>query len=287
MSANAERAEHDCAQTVLHIAADEIAALPGITAVMPTVLALMRAPHAEPALPQALAAASAALDGPVERILIVAADAIGLAQGTRCPDILAPVAQQAPHPVTLRAMSPSVTPVCYASMFSGVTPEIHGIHTYEKPVLTVNTLFDLLPAAGKRVAIAAVAESSIDRIFRDRPIAYFSESDDAQVTARALELLATDACDCLVVYLSAYDDALHRSTPWSSDALAAMRDVVNHFTHLGEALDTCPWRHHPRALLFAPDHGAHTDAQGKGTHGSDLADDLVVRHYFSFRPPAK
>lgn len=104
--------------------------------------------------------------------------------------------------------------------------------------------------------------------------------------ARALELMAMDACDCLVAYLSSYDDALHRSTPWSAAAVTAMREVVNHFQQLGEALDTGVWSRYRRALLFAPDHGAHIGADGRGEHGSELADDLVVRHYFGFRSPA-
>lgn len=169
----------------LRMSADEISRLPAITAILPTVLALMQIPaqlpFAEHALPGVLASAGTTFSGAVERCLIVAADAIGVAQSTRYPDAIAPVVQQAPYAVTLRAMVPSLTPVCYASMFSGVTPDIHGIRKYEKPILTVETLFDLLPIAGKRVAIVAVKDSSIDRIFRGRPIAYFSEQDDAQV----------------------------------------------------------------------------------------------------------
>lgn len=63
----------------------------------------------------------------------------------------------------------------------------------------------------------------------------------------------------------------------------ALRRVVSNFVKLGEAIDELPWRQFNRAIFFAPDHGAHTGENGKGTHGSDLPEDLLVRHCFGFR----
>ena len=39
---------------------------------------------------------------------------------------------------------PSVTPVCFGTMYTGVQPAVHGIRKYEKPVLKIETLFDQL-----------------------------------------------------------------------------------------------------------------------------------------------
>ena len=69
---------------------------------------------------------------------------------------------------------PSVTPVCYGSIFSGAAPSVHGIQKYEKPVLQVETLFDVFPKAGKRVAIVCCNNCSIDMIFRKRQVDYYS-----------------------------------------------------------------------------------------------------------------
>lgn len=174
---------------------DLIAQLRGISAAAPTICDLMGIGececYGESALPEIVQAAGA-LRGAVERCLIVAADAVGLEQVGRYPEIVEPVSKQAPHTVTLRAMMPSVTPVCYASLFSGAPPEVHGIREYAKPVLTIDTLFDVLARAGKRVAIVAVPNSSMDLIFRNRPISYFTEPDDAHVVDRALELISGD-----------------------------------------------------------------------------------------------
>ena len=35
------------------------------------------------------------------------------------------------------SVMPSVTPVCFASMYTGVMPEVHGIRAYKKPVLKI------------------------------------------------------------------------------------------------------------------------------------------------------
>lgn len=267
---------------------DIVSKLPAITTIAPTICKLMgvdRDCHGEEPL-AGIVDAAASLPGVVDRCLIVAGDAIGVEQLTRYPDVAQSLWHEAPETVTLRAMSPSVTPVCYGSMFSGATPDIHGIKVYAKPVLTVSTLFDVLPSAGKRVAIAAVQGSSMDLIFRNRPIAYFTEPDDAHVVDRALSLIADDACDCLFAYLCAYDSELHRSTPWSDEAISAMRQVVSHFGQLSRAINELPWRRFNRSIHFAPDHGAHIGDNGNGTHGSDLPDDMIVRHYFGFRPPS-
>lgn len=276
-------APHD---PVLAMTTAEIDRLPGITAVAPTLYALLgvssSAGTIDSPLPQVLDAATA-MGGPAERCLVVAADAIGLAHVRHYPDVLVPVETLAPCAVILRAMEPSVTPVCYGSMFSGVTPEVHGIRAYEKPVLTVETLFDVLPRANKRVAIVAAPDCSIDRIFRGRPVDYYNAPDDDRVVECALRLLQEDRYDVLVVYQGDYDSALHRSTPWTDEAIAVMRRTIANFTRLAAAFDASPWQRYRRVIHFAPDHGAHTGENGKGTHGSILPEDMVVQHYFGFR----
>ena len=54
---------------------------------------------------------------------------------------------------SMRSVVPPVTPVAFASMYSGLQPAQRGIMKYEKPVLGVETVFDRLPEAGKRVAV--------------------------------------------------------------------------------------------------------------------------------------
>ena len=74
-------------------------------------------------------------------------------------------------------------------MFTGGQPANHGVRQYERPVLTCDTLFDVLIGASKKLAIVAVADSSIDLIFRSREIDYFSEPNDSIVTQRTIDVL--------------------------------------------------------------------------------------------------
>lgn len=264
---------------------------PSIAACTPTITALMGiAPpalcRAEPLPAVTAALAQLAAGGQVDRCLVYAPDAVGASLRHRYPADFELVSRHAPLEIELRAELPSKTPVCFASMFTGAGPEQHGIRQYEKPVLACDTLFDALLRAGKHVAIVTVRDSSIDYIFRQRELDLFSEDYDPQVTARALELFARDEHDFILVYHQEYDDTLHRATPFCDEALRAFRRHLASFAELAEAAAE-HWRRHTWAIAFSPDHGAHVDPDsGKGTHGSDLPDDLEVRHFWGLFAPA-
>jgi hypothetical protein len=222
----------------------------------------------------------------VQRVLVYAPDAIGCHLLERYPQDFDAVRRAAPLEVRLQAVSPSVTPVCFASMFTGAQPSAHGITRYAKPRLECDTLFDALLRAGKRVAIVAVKDCSIDSIFRGRNLDYFTEDYDPQVTTRTLELLERDAHDFILAYHQEYDDQLHRTQPFSPECLAAFRRHTANFAALCQAADAC-WARHDRAYGFAPDHGAHLDpATGHGAHGLDIAQDMQVAHFWGLRAGA-
>lgn len=225
-------------------------------------------------------------DGHVQRCLVFAPDAMGSHLTHNDPGLFRPVEAIAPLKLSLRAVIPPKTPVCFASMFTGLTPDRHGIKSYEKPVLTCKTIFDILPGEGIRVAIVAVEESSIDLIFRRRKVDYFSEKNDEQVTNRVLTLLEEDRHDFILAYHQDYDDALHRSTPFSEEAMKAAEHHIVEFARLSAAIDRY-WGSFNRVILFAPDHGAHIDAEnGRGTHCEDIPEDMEVCHYWGFRKNA-
>jgi hypothetical protein len=167
-------------------------------------------------------------------------------------------------------------------MFTGAPPRVHGITVYQKPVLTCDTLFDALIRAGKRPAIVAVANSSIDLIFRDRQMDYFSERYDPEVTQRTVELLRAGEHDFILSYHQEYDDALHATSPKSESSMRAAGNHVSAFAALAETARSA-WAEHDHAVVFAPDHGAHVDIEtGAGTHGQDIPEDMHVRHCYGF-----
>jgi hypothetical protein len=230
--------------------------------------------------PDVIKSARAARIEKVDRCLVYAPDAIG---SRLCRDYetrFREMSKHAPVRVPLRTVYPPKTPVCFASMFTGMMPKWHGIMKYDKRVITCDTIFDAFARASKACAIVAVKDSSVDRIFRDRDIDYFSETYDRQVTARTLELIEEDEHDLVVAYHQQYDDLLHETGPRSGEALEALENHIGSFVEMAQAVKSY-WTHHSWMMAFAPDHGAHTDpATGTGTHGDDIAEDMEIDHFY-------
>ncbi len=225
----------------------------------------------------------AAAPDKVERILVYAPDAMGHVFLNARPELKKRLVAASDVQVELRAMTPPKTPVCFASMFTGAPPEVHGIRRYERPVLTCDTLFDALARAGKRAAIVAVKDCSMDIIFRSRAIDYFTEDYDSQVTERALELVREGRHEFIVAYNQEYDDVMHKNGPESPEAVAAATRHVETFIRLWQAAEE-HWAAHNRALLFVSDHGAHvTSGEKKGDHGEDTPEDMHVLHFWRVR----
>ena len=219
-----------------------------------------------------------------ERVLLYAPDAIGRDLCDAFPHLSSSVAQHASVIVHMRSVVPPVTPVCFSTMFTGQPPAMHGIQKYEKPVLKCETLFDRLVRAGKHVAIVAVRDSSIDRLFRGRSIDYFSERYDPDVTERTIELVTANEHDFVLAYHQEYDDTLHRTTPRAPQAIEAMERHVASFVRLAQAVED-EWGSLDRLLGFVPDHGGHVDpATGLGTHGIDTPEDMDVLHFYGVSP---
>src|SRR4030042_1698312 len=112
----------------------------GIESVTPTVCSLFKVPSpkgvSSKPVAEVLKAAECRLGGrPLEKLLLYAPDAVGewLYQAHR--DEFRQVLDAAPIQVEMRSVSPSYTPVCYGSMFTGLKPEGHGIRKDENAVL--------------------------------------------------------------------------------------------------------------------------------------------------------
>lgn len=216
------------------------------------------------------------------RGVIFCPDAIGRHVFDRFPELLSAVTSLAPMAVELRAMLPSVTPVCFASMFTGALPEAHGIRKYEKPVVQIESLFDILGSAGKSVALVAVKDSSLDRIFAGRLIDHFTEPDDPAVLVRTLALIEAGRHDLIVAYQQQYDDILHEEGVFSANAVCAVHRHIEAFERISHQMDRC-WSACDHFIVFAPDHGAHDCPNGVGTHGDDCPNDMQVVHFYGVR----
>lgn len=216
--------------------------------------------------------------GKTQKVMLFCADAMGEHQRKHYPEVFAQIEKCAGLRFLSTSVMPSVTPVCYGSIFTGAAPCVHGIEKYEKPVIAIETLFDAFAAAGKNVAICAVNGCSIDRIFRDRQIDYYSFRNDDGSFNCAMELMKKDY-DLIVCYMIGYDYTMHRTGPFSEQCALEAQKAADRFQTLAEAMDE-HWKRFNRALVFVPDHGGHNADERHGTHGTDMPEDMLVNHYY-------
>ena len=219
-----------------------------------------------------------ALGGRADRVMIYNPDCIPMWLYQKYAEKFAPVLAAAPLTVPMATVMPSVTPVC-----SGARPAVHGIQSYTKPVITTDSLFDSLRRSGKRVALAAVADSSMALIFQNRDIDYFLMPYDGEATEKGLELIASRDYDVVVVYNQEYDDMIHDTVPESPQAMAAVDHHIQAFTRLTDAVRE-HWADSNSMVVWATDHGNHIDWDGHGNHGEYRPEDINVMHFYGAYP---
>lgn len=219
-----------------------------------------------------------------ERMLLFSPDSIAAWLIPKYGRWFGPVYKHTRITVPLRAVLPSVTPVCFASIYSGAAPDVHGIREYCKPVLTVDTLFDALIRAGKRVAIFARTDCSMAKIFLNRDMDYHIYDSDRDITKKAAECIKNDNYDVMAVYHLDYDAFDHATHPESDEVLAALQASIKDFDFLAN-IAAGSWSMYRRVIGFITDHGCHMDEiTGHGTHGSDMDEDLNILHFYGAYP---
>lgn len=184
------------------------------------------------------------------------------------------------------SVMPSVTPVCFASMYSGVLPQIHGINTYIKPVLRVNTVFDTLLKAQKRVALVSTTNDSISMIFLERQMDYFIYDSVEEVNSKAIELIEKDEHDVIVIYNGNYDTTMHKHGTQAEASLEALKNNIDFYQKIVDKIKKC-WSNHNTFYGFAPDHGCHDIDGNCGSHGLDMVEDMNVVHFYGFNSRTK
>ena len=181
---------------------------------------------------------------------------------------------------------PSVTPVCFATMYTGALPEVHGICKYERPVLEIDTMFDAFARAGKRVALIASPRCSIGMIFLNRDIDYYLVPSVAEANAKGAQLILEDQYDFILIYNGNYDYVMHKTGPESMASIAELRANVYAYTTFCEMVRE-HWQGHNTLIGFAMDHGCHEIDGDAGSHGLDMPEDLNICHVYRAYPAQK
>lgn len=218
----------------------------------------------------------------IDRVVIYNPDAVALWLYQKYTQLFTEAALASDLALPMRSVMPSVTPVCFASMYAGVQPSEHGIQKYEKPVLKVQTLFDDMIASGKRAAIVSTAGDSISKIFLEREMDYYIYDTVDQVNEKALSLIEEDRYDLIVIYNGNYDGTMHKCGTESPQALKALSQNVAFYAELVEKIKAC-WQTHDVFYGFCPDHGCHEIDAECGSHGLDMAEDMNVIHFYGIK----
>lgn len=221
--------------------------------------------------------------GKVDRILMYNPDAVAMWIYQKYTDLFSDAVQHASLALPLRTVMPSVTPVCFGTMYTGAYPETHGIRKYEKPVIKIDTLFDSLIRAGKTCAIIADTNCSIGKIFLERDMDYFLFETIAEINEKAAELIRQDKYDFIAVYNGNYDSTMHKTGPESAESIAQLKDNVASFDRLVRMVKEC-WKSHNTLYAFAMDHGCHEIDGSCGAHGLDMPEDLNILHLYGLAP---
>ena len=218
-----------------------------------------------------------------DRVFMYNPDAIAQWIYEKYPALFAEADAHTELKVPLCTVLPSVTPVCFGTMYTGAQPEVHGIRRYEKPVIRIDTLFDALIRCGKKPVILAYGTSSMGQIYKERDMDYFVFDTVDQVNAKTAQLILEDKYDFYAVYNGNYDSRMHAVGPEGTEALAEAKANSRTYATFAEMIDE-HWKDHNTLTAFAMDHGCHGIDEGRGSHGLDMPEDLNVVHLYKAYP---
>ncbi|MBR2387835.1 MAG: alkaline phosphatase family protein [Clostridia bacterium] len=221
----------------------------------------------------------------VDKLFMYNPDAIAEWVYKKYPELCREAKSHSDIELPYRTVMPSVTPVCFGTMYTGTQPEVHGIKTYAKPVIKIDTLFDSLIRAGKRIAIVGDTNCSMSNIYLERDIDYFKYDTEAEINAKAVELILEDRHDVIVIYNGNYDTQMHKSGPESIEALSDLRINSHIFAEFCELIKA-RYKKYNTLVGFAMDHGCHEIDGSCGSHGLDMEEDLNIVHLYKIYPKA-
>ena len=214
-----------------------------------------------------------------DRILMYNPDAIGQWLCEKYPYLIKETEERTDLKIGFAAPMPTVTPVCFATMYTGTQPEAHGIRKYERPTLKADTVFDCLIRAGKKGAIVSHRNCTFANIFKERDMAYFPCAKVEDIHAKVCELIIEDKYDFIAIHAANYDTRMHKCGPESIEALSELK--VNTAAYgIFDSLVKKHWKQHNVFIGYAMDHGCHEVEGDAGAHGLDMEEDVNILHFY-------
>lgn len=178
------------------------------------------------------------------------------------------------HTLEATTVMPSVTLPCHMSMFTGVTPEVHGVTTnvWSAPPPEVISLFDLLKKEELTTAafynweelrdLSKPGSLDVSFMVKDNT---FDTTVDTQVADMAVLWLGANDFNFAFVYLVGTDHAGHIHGWMSAEYLRAAEHADSCIGRVVAALpDDC-------AVIVTSDHGGHDLS-----HGTACPEDMTT-----------
>lgn len=218
-------------------------------------------------------------DKGIDRVFMYNPDAVALWIFEKYTELFAPVMLNSDITLPLQSVMPSVTPVCFGTMYTGAEPSVHGIQSYTKPVIKTDSVFDAFIRAGKKPCIVSTGNDSMSKIFLEREMDYYIVETPDEANEKALELIREDKYDLICVYNGNYDGRMHRVGPEGEEAIEALKHNVKAYENFAEAIRK-EWKEHKTLLAFAPDHGCHEIDGEAGSHGLMMPEDMNIIHFY-------
>ncbi len=215
----------------------------------------------------------------VQRVLLYNPDAVALWLYQKYTVLFEPIINDTQMALPVLSVMPSVTPVCFASMYSGLNPSEHGIQSYTKPVLKCETLFDSALKGGKKPIIISTKGDSISEIFKEREMDYIFCSTPDECNEYALKIISQNEHDIVVVYNGNYDAKMHRTGTESVEAINELRKNITDFERLVCAAKES-WKGKNCMAAFLTDHGCHDIDGNLGSHGLEMPEDMDIIHFY-------
>lgn len=215
---------------------------------------------------------------PAEKVVIYNPDAVAQWLWQKYNPYFAEVMRYTQLALPLKTMMPSVTPVCFGTMYTGAAPSVHGIQKYEKPVIRIDSVYDALIRAGKKPCIIAVDGCSLSRIFNERDMDYFYTESEEEAEEIGIQKILEDKYDFITIYNGFYDHTMHGTRVEDPEALEVCQANCRSFGRIVRAVEETGY---DTFVGFSTDHGCHDNPDtGHGTHGTDMTDDLNVVHFY-------
>lgn len=179
------------------------------------------------------------------------------------------------HLISLKAVTPTITPVNFATMLTGAHPLNHQI-TDRTQSLRLETLFHVLRENDKTSATAARTRSTLGLLispFADYPLLAESNTDQ-EVLEFAIQLLHKQVNLLWIQFLDV-DDTSHSFGPYSKENIKASGVIDSYLRTICETAYITNY-----GLIVAADHGHHnvSDKTGQhiGKHGTGMKEDTDV-----------